>query len=132
MSRRYRYGLNSQTLNQANFFELIPLNYTEVVPGDTVSGSFASNFISDTTVRPLFNRTYMDTFAFYIPFRLLWDQFPEFIADENSGLTPPTVTDVFFQNFENRLVADAPANLNNAPWIRYAYNLVANSFFNRS
>ena len=99
MPRRNNYGLNFQTINGAKFFELLPLSYMEVVPGDTITGTIKSRLFSDTTKVPMLNRTYFDTFAFYIPFRLIDDTFPDFIA--GNGGSVPTLTSIFRENFEN-------------------------------
>jgi hypothetical protein len=107
------------------FFQLLPVSYTEVVPGDTISGTVQSRLFSDTTFTPLLNRTYFDLFAFYVPFRLLWDEWPTFIAERaGKDLTVPTVSDAFRQNFEILGTGTAPA-----AWQRYCYNLVYNQFF---
>ena len=130
--KRYVHGINCQWTNAGKFFQLIPSFYHEVAPGETLSGKIQTRLWSDTLNKPVLNRTYFDTYAFYIPFRLLWDEFPDFIKDEESGLTVPQVTDKFSHNFENdfTLGADGVAAASaNTAWLRYAYNLVYNKFF---
>lgn len=91
--RRYNYGQNFTAQQTSGFGWLTPLGFLETVPGDTVSGKWTVSSWSDTTHRPIMNRTYMDTFAFYIPFRLLWDGFPEFIKDKDAPGPQPNILD---------------------------------------
>lgn len=125
--RRYKYGLNCQSVNYSRFFEVLPLHYMEVVPGDTIQGQFQTRLFSDTTVKPLLNRAYVDIYAFYVPYRLLWEPFPDFVS-QKVAVSPPVVNDLFPQNFENGYVLTEPEDANLA-WQRYAYNLIVNKFF---
>lgn len=127
--KRHTYKLNFQTLQMGKFFQLLPLSYTEVVPGDTISGTIQTRLISDTSKFPNMTRTYFDTFAVYCPFRLLWDGWPEFIA--GNGGTIPTVTTKFPENFETNFILggdDLTGGTENLCWYRYLYNLVYNQF----
>lgn len=132
MALRTRYGYNCQRANWGLMFEVVPTGYLEVVPGETVFGNVSVNVFSAPTFRNVRSRSYMDVYAFYVPFRLLWSGFPDFISGADDGATiPPTVADAFPFNFENRLVqgpAGAPGVSNNA-WFRRAYNLIAEKFF---
>ena len=122
--KRYKYGMNFFTLNSAKFFQVLPLGYIDCAPGDTISGKVTSSLISDTLVKPLMNRTYHDLYAFYIPYRLLMDDFPAFISENDSGgFSIPVLSTDFEQNFENTGVAS------HASWQRFAYNMVLNTFF---
>lgn len=133
--KRNRYGINCQSLQLADFFELVPLHYLEVVPGDTVQGTVQARLFSDTTKAPLMNRAYFDLFAFYVPYRLLWEEFPEFIAkgaDDNT-LVPPRVFDTWRPNFEPGFIfPDGGEGPYNVGWLRYAYNKIFNDFFRPS
>lgn len=129
--KRFNYNLNYQTAQTGKFFQLVPLNYIEVVPGDTVQGTIQTRLLSDTTKVPILNRTYFDTYAFYIPFRLMWDEFPEFIANRESGLSVPRITNTWRWNFEPALLNPA-TEAYNPIWLRSAYNLVYNQFFRRN
>lgn len=127
MAQRHRYGINFQTVNGAGTYEVVPIGYHEVAPGDSVSGTVDCGVITDTTIKPLMNRAYLDTFAFYVPFRLLASSWPDFITGE--GNPPVNVTDLFPQNFETYLAFGSPTANSNAPWLRLCYNKVHNTFF---
>ena len=108
-----------------------PLGYFEVVPGDTISGNVEFKVFSDTTIVPAFNRTFFDVIAVYMPYRLMWDGFTEFLI-HGTG-TPPTVTNLNRINFENfyHLPKDT-AGTSNAAWQRRMYNRVWNRFVRRA
>lgn len=120
--KRYRYGNNFTTFNEAKCQQLLPLGYMEVVPGDTISGSVVHNVISDVTKRALLGRCYFDTAAFYVPYRLLWEGFPDWILSNGGVGSLPTVANAFKQNFE-------PRGTVHPAWFRYAYNLIYGRFW---
>ena len=80
MAMRNRYEWNCQTVNVSNPYDFTPLGYMEVVPGETISGAVEINLQSVPAVRNVQTRTYMDTFAFYVPFRLLWPEWVDYIS----------------------------------------------------
>lgn len=129
--KRMKYGIRSKVQNRALFGYMVPMGFMEVVSGDTIFGSVNVTGRSASTTSLLFNNAYLDVMAFYIPYRLLWDQFTDFITDENSGLTPPTVANKWAYCFENVFtqtdVAGSFTEL--TPWQRRCYNTVWNSFF---
>ena len=130
MARRFRYGINCQSANAAKLYQLIPVYYLEVAPGETIQGAVQSRLWSDTTFKPVLNRAYFDTYAFYCPFRLLDENFPEFVKDRTGSL--PTVDNVWPVNFESALTlgaTGAAAADSNIAWLRYMYNKVYNTFF---
>ena len=123
--RRYNYGQNFQAFNSSKFSWLTPLGFFEVAPGDTVSGKFTADAISDTLKRKIMNRVYFDVYAFYVPFRLLQDDWPDFIGDKDyTGSGPITVTNVSKFHFENGVAGETNNGLPRA-----AYNLIWNKFF---
>lgn len=128
--KRYAYHLNDSNLTLANFGEFTPLKYIETVPGDTIAGTMSVQVESDVANRCLKNRAYFDIYAFYIPFRLLWEDFPAFIAKSNevSPVSVPLVTTLFPENFETTFLASATEN---TAFLRRAYNAVAYQFFAR-
>ena len=133
MAKRFKYGANCQTINMGRFHDLMPVLYHEVAAGETVSGTVTTRLMSDTTSKPILNRAYMDMIAVYIPFRLLWPEFPEWMSKSEEDRAaigePPKVTDIMVYNFERTLCLDNSTT--NVAFLRYAYNLVWNTFFRR-
>ena len=132
--KRTKYGFNCQWQSLSGVGAITPVGYMEVVPGDTVSGSTTLNSWTDTTPVPWMNKMYQDYFAFYVPYRVLWDDFPNFIRGagdlSDNGIAPvnpphgvqptnmPTVDNTWFWNFEKGFSAEdpdgAPATVNTA------------------
>ena len=86
--KRFNYRVNQQALNVGAFYMLNPLGYVEIAPGDTISGKVDIDVVSDITVRPFRNRAYFDVYAFYVPYRLLFDQWVDFIKGDDSVTLP--------------------------------------------
>lgn len=128
--KRTKYGLNCQWHNANQVQYLIPMGYFEVVPGDSMSGMVNFRYITDTTSKLVLNRAYFDVYAFYVPFRLLWDGFPDWLI--NGIGTLPTVNNVAEWNFEKQLCAGgAGFNTLNTAWLRRAIGTIWNEYFKR-
>ena len=76
----------------------------------------------------MLTKCYIDAYVLYVPYRLLWDDWPYFITERNAGLSIPMVTDLFNQNFEKWFSGPA-AGLNNTAFIRRMYNCVFDTMF---
>ena len=128
--KRYSYGQNFQVFNSAKMVQICPLGTLEVAPGDTVTGKFTTQTWSDSVTRPILNRTYYDTFAFYIPYRLLWDGFPEWVVDESRTTPGPPLVSSPYQQFvfEDNALKSAEC----LAWNRRAYKLIYNKYFKDS
>ena len=124
MPKRFKYGLNSQTHTGTNFSYLTPLGYYDVVPGDSVYGKVSIRYQSDNSTHLIMNRAFMDVYAFYMPYRLMWDDFPTYLTAGTGSI--PTVSDLFEWNFEKQFSYQATTNM---PWFRRMYNAVDASFF---
>ena len=58
---------------------LVPIFVDDVVPGDTFNMN--ANFfarLASPTVLPLMDNLYLDTFFFFVPYRLVWDNWEKF------------------------------------------------------
>lgn len=136
MAMRNRYGLFQQTVTWGNLGEIRPLGYAEVIPGETIQGTIEVNVFSQPTVRPVSTRVYGDVFAFYVPNRLTWDQWPEWISQARRETTDPNLpllSDLWADNFEERFCVESNPGVSgydrNTVWLRRAYNLIYYSFF---
>lgn len=93
--QRSRFDL-SETLKTAINEELLyPVYHQEVLPGDTFQfqGTFFGRF--PTLINPVMDNIWLDTFAFFVPDRILWEHFEEFFAGgEDDPTDPPTEYEV--------------------------------------
>lgn len=117
---------------------LVPFFVDEVLPGDTFNLS-ASLFSRLTTpIVPFMDNLYLETFFFFVPNRLLWENWQKFMGEqENPGdsidYLVPTVSGT---NVQNQTLWDyfgLPTNVANALTVSAlpfrAYNLIYNEWF---
>ena len=131
MALRTRYGYNCQVVNWAKVGELCPFGYVDVVPGETISGTVSVNLYSEPTKRQILTRMYADGYAYYIPYRLLFEDWPKFISEPKTTVELPYVTDLFGFNFERKFVltSDDITYDRNVAFIRRAYNMITEKYF---
>ena len=127
---RTRYGFNCQKVNWGKLMQMVPLGYMEVVPGETVSGSVTVNAYSAPTFCNVQTSVYQDIYAFYMPYRVAFEEWPQYIAGDDS-VSLPTIGDTFPQNFENRLAIgpDGAPAVENISFQRTMYHKVFDEFF---
>lgn len=69
-----------------NSGDLIPIYVDEILPGDTVELHGVHVGRLATLLRPIMDNMYLDTFFFFVPYRLLWDNWEKFNgAQTNPG-----------------------------------------------
>lgn len=94
-SRFDRSHGNKLTMNAS---KLIPIYVDEVLPGDTFSMKATVFARLNTPLRPIMDNLYFETFFFFVPYRLVWDNWVYFMGerklptDPESTLTIPQVT----------------------------------------
>ena len=69
---------------------LIPFYIDEVVPGDTFSLKCSVLVRQTTPVVPFMDNVYMESFFFFVPNRLIWEHWEQFLGDQSSGPTAST------------------------------------------
>jgi hypothetical protein len=76
---------------------LIPILVDEVLPGDT--HILKENLFGrlSTPIKPIFDQMYLDTFYFFVPMRLVWENAERFFGaqdnpDDSIDFTIPTIT----------------------------------------
>ena len=68
-----------------NVGELIPFYCLEVVPGDThqIRTSIVARL--QTLLTPMMDSMYLETFYFFVPNRLVWDHWKNFMGENDNG-----------------------------------------------
>lgn len=95
--RRYPFPFNWRHSTSAPIGKLIPLPPKEVLPGDTWSFQNISDMVqlTSTFVRPIMDDVYVDTFAFFVPLRILYDDLEYVFGDPNpSAYTKPSLSSI--------------------------------------
>lgn len=92
--RRSALDLSHSHLMSQKFGQLVPLAPIEVLPGDVVDIGLSSFIRAQPLVRPPIGRTKLRTYTFYVPYRILWDDWESFIAgqedyDPETPYVPP-------------------------------------------
>lgn len=61
---------------------LIPIFWDEVLPGDTFNMNATTFARMQPTIVPIMDNLFADTHWFYVPLRLLWDNFQKFMGEQ--------------------------------------------------
>nr|CDL65921.1 unnamed protein product [uncultured bacterium] len=121
---------------------LIPFFVDEVLPGDTFKLRVNAFVRMNTLVAPFMDNVFMDTFFFFVPSRLVWDNWQRFCGEQKN---PGDSTDFLIPSlsgtntFTNGSIFDymglptgVPLNPTNTPINALpfrAYNLIYNEWF---
>jgi hypothetical protein len=123
---------------------LVPIYVDEVLPGDTVNLKSTLFARMATPLYPIMDNLHMDTFFFFVPNRLVWDNWQKFMGEQNK---PGDSTDYLIPTMESPVGGYAPLSIHDymglptvgqveaastiehsALWHR-AYNLIWNEWF---
>ena len=117
----------------------IPIFVEEVIPGDTLSINLTGFSRLATPIFPIMDNMFMETFFFFVPNRLVWDNWQKFCGEQvdpgdSIDYTIPIVNDL--NNESNETLPDyfgiptqIAANIEaNALHFR-AHNLIQNNWF---
>lgn len=135
--RRYQYRLNDQNVSANAWATLTPLKYIETVPGETFGGTISVKALSGITAKVIHSRAYYDLYAFYCPIRLLWPEFPSFLAGREGEVSVPQTTTLLPWNFETAFIGNDGNTTesngveigSNSALLRRMYHMTAFSFF---
>ena len=62
---------------------LIPVYVDEVIPGDTFNLRMSHFARLATPLTPVMDNMYLDSFFFFVPTRLIWDNFKKFHGEQD-------------------------------------------------
>jgi len=118
---------------------LVPVYNDEVLPGDTFSLNMSAFARLATPIHPVMDNMYLDSFFFFVPLRLVWDNFQKFMgerrnpSDSTDFLIPQIVSPV--GGYASQTIYDymgiptlVPGLSHSALYLR-AYNLIYNEWF---
>lgn len=106
-----RFDLSHEKKLSCNMGDLIPILLEEVVPGDSFKVSSEIMMRLAPMLAPIMHRVNVYTHYFYIPNRLVWDNFNDHITGGEDGLANPayptvTIDNVSKANFGKGSLAD--------------------------
>ena len=73
-----------------DFGKCIPLAVEEVLPGDTVTMQTNKIVRLQTLLAPTLTNMYMDTYWFFVPNRIVWDKWKQFMGENSTSAWIPT------------------------------------------
>lgn len=137
--RRSRFPRPSTTKLTMNAGVLVPIYVDEVLPGDTHSMNTSLICRMSTMIHPVMDNAFLDYYYFFVPNRLVWDNWKEFMGENNNGpwttgLVPhviPTVQNeisTYFRTVRDYMgIPNEDIDYNVLPMRAYA--LIWNEFF---
>lgn len=90
--QRSQFDRSASHKTSFNTGELIPFYVDEVYPGDTFKVKTSAVVRLQTPLTPIMDNIYMDTFYFYVPYRIVWDHWKEFMGENSSSAWLPQVS----------------------------------------
>lgn len=79
------------TFNAGN---LVPIYLEEVLPGDTVSLDLSCICRMATPIAPVMDSAWLDVHFFFVPNRLVWDHWKNFIGESKDAWSPEIVYEI--------------------------------------
>lgn len=134
--KRSKFSLSNYKLLTCNMGELIPIGWYEALPGDTIQQSTSSLIRVSPLLAPLMHPVRVRIHHWFVPNRLIWDDFEEFITGGPDGTSVPVhpyrASGTFAEGHLFDYLGVPPATYSafeiNALPIR-AYNLIFNEFY---
>lgn len=93
--KRSKHNLSHYKLLTCNQGELVPIAAVEVLPGDTFRHATSLLERVNTLDRPVMTPVHATVHHWFVPYRLIWQDFEDFITggpDGDNASTPPYVT----------------------------------------
>lgn len=102
--RRTNFDLSHRVATTMKVGRLTPIDIVEVLPGDTWSMKTNSlTRLSTTLIRPIMDDMYLDTFSFFVPLRLCYDQLEQVFGDtSNNPYDDPDLDEIPFVELQSR------------------------------
>jgi len=93
--KRHKHGLSSTFLASMDLGEIIPINLVEILPGDTLQKATSALIRCSPLLAPVMHKVNVDIYDFFVPNRLVWDDWEDFITGGEDGEDAsvfPTIT----------------------------------------
>lgn len=86
MRKRSKFSLSHYNLTTMNMGLVVPVGLTEVLPGDTIQQATSAFIRVTPLVAPVMHPVHVAIHHWYVPLRLIWDDFETFITGGVDGL----------------------------------------------
>ena len=88
--KRSKFSLSNYKLFSCDMGELVPCGLLEVLPGDTIQQATSALVRAAPLLAPVMHPVHARIHHWYVPFRLIWDEFEDFITGGPDGTSIPT------------------------------------------
>ena len=132
--KRHMYKLTHQNIVPGRIGQIIPVLRQEVCPGDSFQGRIGILCRFKGFAAPVLTPTYLDFYMFYVPNRLAWSGWEDFITGQDIAAGQDASTAEVSGTFAIPTAAHSDAFLSNAGHNTNAlysrgYNLIYNNYF---
>lgn len=133
--KRNKFSLSHYKLLTTNMGQLIPLTWYEALPGDTIQQRSNMLIRLSPLLAPVMHPVRVRVHHWFVPYRLIWDDFEDFITGGEDGLdatTPPTfaggaITEGTLEDYMGIPVSTGCPAYSALPF--RAYNLIYNEHY---
>lgn len=88
--KRNKHNLSHYKLFSCDMGELVPIGITEVLPGDTLQHATSALVRCAPLLSPVMHPVNVKIHHWYVPFRLIWNEFEDLITAGPDGTSIPT------------------------------------------
>lgn len=85
---RSKFNMNQNIKLTGNTGDIIPFYFSEVLPGDTFEIKTSMVARLQTLIHPLMDNIFLDTYYFFVPNRLVWDNWQHFCGEPDQAWKP--------------------------------------------
>lgn len=134
---RSKYRLQQARKTTLNAAVLNPIYCEEILPGDQWQGDLSLFARLATPIAPVLDNAEIETFFFFVPNRILWDNWEEFISSDTQvipeivsptgGFAQNSIYDQFGIPVNGQITAGQTISVNALPF--RAYNKIWNEWF---
>ena len=96
--KRSKFNLSHYHLLTCDMGKLVPCGVIDVLPGDTFVGSTSALVRMSPMVAPVMHPIEVRIHHWFVPYRLLWDEFEDFITGGATGMDTPAFPQVNVNN----------------------------------
>lgn len=131
--KRSKFSLSHTKLLSCDMGELVPISIQEVLPGDTMQKATSLLVRVTPLLAPVMHPVHVRIHDWFVPFRLIWDDFESFITGGPDGMDASTFPTIAHNNAEGQLgdyfgLPPGVSTETSALPFR-AYNLIYNEFY---
>lgn len=109
---RSQQDLSHNVLTSMSIGKLYPIDWFETLPNDSIACDQVNvSRLTSSFIRPVYGDIYLDTYHFYVPYRILYDKWESIFGDSNpSQYTEPEYAFVPFVDGSSNVVRGSVAD----------------------